>query len=180
MAGERAEFDAPDVGAIVGRMEAFAPALVALLAGLPDEDARWKPPSGAWSILEVVCHLADEEVEDFRARLRSTLEAPSRAWAGIDPEGAASERRYNERDLRVELSRFAREREESVRWLRSLHDARWENAHAHPKFGAISAAALLASWSAHDALHLRQIAKRLYELSGRDGNGASTGYAGAW
>jgi hypothetical protein len=37
----------------------------------------------------------------------------------------------------------------------------------------------MASWAAHDALHLRQIAKRLYELTARDAGRYSAGYAGA-
>jgi hypothetical protein len=38
----------------------------ALLAGVEPEAARLKPSAESWSILEVVCHLYDEECEDFR------------------------------------------------------------------------------------------------------------------
>ena len=41
----------------------------AVLAGVDAEQARWKPDADSWSILEVVCHLVDEEREDFRTRL---------------------------------------------------------------------------------------------------------------
>jgi hypothetical protein len=50
----------------------------------------------------------------------------------------------------------------------------------HPKVGATAAGDVMASWAAHDALHLRQIAKRLWELAGRDGAPFRTGYAGEW
>lgn len=161
-------------------------ALRALLAGLPADDARWKPSAEDWSILEVVCHLGDEEVDDFRMRLRLTVESPGAPWPPIDPQGAARARRYNERDLGESLERFARERVESLRWLRSLRwlnsqgSVDWSVAHAHPEMGAIRAGDLLVSWAAHDALHLRQIAKRLLQLAERDGGGFSSAYAGVW
>ena len=106
--------------AIISRMEGTPAAIRALCANLPEPDIRFKPPSGAWSIVEIVGHLVDEEREDFRARLRSTLETPERAWAPTDPEGWARERGYQSRDLANMLTEFARERAASLAWLGSL------------------------------------------------------------
>ena len=82
------------------------------------------------------------------------------------------------------LDEFARERAANIAWLRSVENAPapadWSVAHHHPKFGPIAAGDLLAAWAAHDALHLRQIAKRLFELSLRDGAPFTTRYAGDW
>jgi hypothetical protein len=167
--------------ALIKRLEGTGAWLPAILAGLGPDDTKWKPPTGAWSILEILNHLVDEEVDDFRARLRSTLEDPSRAWRPIDPEGWARERRYNERELGESVGRFVAARRESVAWLRSLlASTDWRVAHEHPKFGPIRAGDLLGAWAAHDALHLRQTAKRLFELAGRDAEGFSTRYAGEW
>ena len=99
-----------DASKLVNAMESFGLTLPAMLAGVNEEDARWKPPSGAWSILEIVRHLGDEEVDDFRARLKWTLENPAEPWPPNDPEGWAAERRYNEADLAEAIQRFARER----------------------------------------------------------------------
>ena len=169
-----------DLHSLIGRMEPFPQAVQALLTGLPDADARWKPPTGAWCILEIVNHLADEEVEDFRTRLRLTLEEGEREWPPIDPEGWARDRKYNERDLGESLARFAAARAESIAWLRSLESPDWSRFREHPRAGRLTAGDLMASWAAHDALHLRQIAKRLHELAARDGHGARTRYAGEW
>jgi hypothetical protein len=57
----------------------------ALLKDLPQEEARWKPAQEKWCALEVTGHLRDEEREDFRTRLRSTLETPELPWPKIDP-----------------------------------------------------------------------------------------------
>lgn len=166
-----------NANALIGRMEVFPAALDALLARLPADDWRWRPPEGGWSLVEVLRHLLDEEVEDFRTRVRSTLEDPSRPWPALDPEGIVTERRYQEADPAETLRRFREERAASVAWLRGLAAPRWENAYAHPR-GPLTAADLMASWAAHDARHLGQIAKRLHALAARDGAPGSVGYAG--
>lgn len=168
-----------DAAALIARLEVLPAVLPALVGGLSGADARWKPPSGAWSVLEVVNHLVDEEVEDFRRRLELTLRDPALPWPKNDPEGWATARRYNERELGESLRRFLMEREASLRWLRSLRDPDWTRAYQHP-IGPLAAGDLMTSWAAHDTLHIRQIAKRLYELAGRDGAPYSSAYAGQW
>jgi hypothetical protein len=150
------------------------------MRGIPPEQARWKPPSGARSILEVVRHLGDEEVEDFRARLFSTLRDPKTPWPLTDPEGWARERRYNEKDLGAATARLVDERRRTIEMLRALKDPDWSAAYIHPRHGPVYAGELLASWPAHDALHLRQIAKRMWEMADRDGAPYITKYAGEW
>lgn len=165
---------------LIDSLERFQATLEALLRGLDNESVRWKPASGNWSILEIVCHLADEEVEDFRARVKLTLEDPSQDWPPIDPEGVAVSRCYNDCEINDVLQRFLKERKTSVSWLRDLRDPDWQLAYQHPKYGPIQAGAVMAAWVAHDHLHTRQIAKRLFELSARDGAPYSVSYAGDW
>ena len=55
----------------------------------------------------------------------------------------------------------------------------WAVAKTHPK-GDLSAGDLLASWAAHDLLHLRQIAKRLHGMLDTLGDPFTVGYAGTW
>ncbi len=165
---------------LIARMEAFPGVLARLCEPLTPVEYRFKPPSGAWSILEIVCHLVDEEMRDFRARVDSTLHDPSKAWEPIDPEGWAVADHYNQRELEEQLARFAEERAESVSWLRRHINPDWTLAYEHPEIGTLRAGDLMASWGAHDTLHLRQIAKRLYELAARDTEGFSAEYAGGW
>lgn len=169
-----------DVPRLILRLEHFGEAFSAVAMIPSMDDARWKPSPKDWSILEVCCHLLDEEREDFRVRLRSTLRDPSLPWPELDLDGVAERRGYLSSDLRGTVSSFIAERRESVAWLRSLGDANWSKAYPHPKFGPIAAGSLLASWAAHDALHLRQISKRLHQLAARDGCGFSIAYAGEW
>lgn len=169
-----------DSDAIIGRLEAFGRGLPAVVGELSDSDVRWKPAPEHWSILEICCHLLDEEKEDFGLRLRSTLEDPSRAWPPLELEKVAERRSYNTRDLKATVAEFSRERGASVAWLRSLESPDWGRVYQGRKLGPISAGELLASWGAHDALHLRQVAKRLHGLAGRDGTGFRLEYAGEW
>lgn len=169
-----------DADRIVRRLEHLPAALPPIIGALGDAELRWRPPSGNWSVLEVLAHMADEEVDDFRARLRHVLEGRAGEWAPIDPVGWARDRRYNEADPASVMDRLLRERRASVAWLRAQARPDWSRAYQHPRFGPIAAGDLLASWAAHDALHLRQIAKRLWELAGRDAGAFAVRYAGDW
>jgi len=165
---------------MIGSLERFGRMLTEIVRDVSPDDARWRPPDGAWSILEIVGHLADEEALDFRPRIESTLMDPERAWPPIDPEGWAIERRYNEGNLGEAVARFIALREESVAWLRSLENPDWTRTHVHPSFGPFAAGDIFSAWVAHDYLHLRQLAKRMYEVAARDAGEFSTRYAGQW
>ncbi len=169
-----------DARTLIDRLERFADILPAVVGWLSDEDARWRPDEASWSILEIVTHMADEEVEDFRRRVELTLRDQEAAWPPIDPEDWAVERRYNEGRLVEAVERFAAARRESARWLRGLDDPDWTKAYRHPKIGVMQAGDVFTAWAAHDALHLRQIAKRLYQMSARDGGEYGPEYAGSW
>lgn len=167
-----------DVAALIARLERLPDAAEALVAGLPAADWRWRPADGGWSILEIVGHLVAEEVDDFRTRARLTLEDPGRDWPRLDPEGAVKAGRFQERDPAERLRELRRERGASLAWLRTVAGGPWENVHVHAKPPPLRAGDLLASWAAHDARHLEQIAKRLHGLAARDGAPYDVGYAG--
>lgn len=167
-----------DVPALLARLERFPAVLDALLGGTPAHDWRWRPPEGGWSLVEVVHHLVDEEVEDFRVRVRSMLEDPARPWPPLDPEALVTSRGYQDRDGAEGLRRFREERARSMAWLVTVIDGPWSNSRQHARVGPIHAGDLMASWAAHDARHLGQIAKRLHGLAARDGAPYSVQYAG--
>ena len=128
----------------------------ALSAGIEQDEARVKPDEKSWSMLEVICHLHDEEREDFRQRLDIILHRPEAAWPPIDPVGWVTARNYNERDLVEVLDQLSAEREKSLAWLRGLVEPDWEAGY-QASFGTIRAGDMLSSWVAHDNLHMRQL-----------------------
>jgi hypothetical protein len=170
-----------DARALRDRLAAFPAVLRAAACCAAPADTRWKPAPVHWSILEACCHLLDEEREDFRPRIESTLRDPSAPWPRLELDGIAERRCYNEQDLAATLDAFTAARTANLAWLdAALADADFGKSYAHPKFGALHAGMLLASWAAHDALHLRQIARRLHGLAARDAGPYGVAYAGEW
>jgi len=151
----------------------------ALLAGVTQAEARVQPGAEAWSILEVVCHLYDEEREDFREHLDFILHRQHEAWHDIDPEGWVTERNYNGQDLAGMQEKFFAERERSLTWLKELTNPDWEKTYT-TKYRTISAGEMLVCWAAHDNLHIRQLVElrrtRLEQLT----KPGDLGYAGDW
>ena len=137
----------------------------ALLSGISQIEASEKPNADTWSILEVLCHLYDEECEDFRVRLDLILHNPSRDWPPIDPQGWVKARQYNQRSFAEMQQRWLAERERSLAWLSGLADANWEAAVETP-WGDARAGDMLSAWAAHDNLHIRQLVElRRYRLT---------------
>ena len=144
------------------------------------EQARWKPSTEEWSILEVVNHLYDEEREDFRQRIDYLLHKPGEEPPPIDPQGWVTARAYNARELVPSLQNFLREREQSVAWLHNLRNPDWSTRYSHPDGFTITADGFLVNWAAHDLLHLRQLVELHYAWHQHQVDGQSLAYAGDW
>ncbi len=168
--------------ALIARLDAFPGALRAACSVVSDDDARWQPDENEWSIAQVALHMLLEEQQDFRPRVLSTLRDPTAPWAPIDPERAVAEKWGTVGvPLPVILDAFARERADSIAQLRTLEGAAdWSGAYIARNGPPLTAGQLLACWCAHDALHLRQISRRLHQLAARDAHGLDLGYAGEW
>lgn len=150
-----------------------------LLMEFSPEEARQRPAPEAWSALEVLGHLIDEEREDFRPRLEIVLFHPERAWTPMDPAHAPETRNYNARDLEEALREFMNERQRSVVWLNGLGEVNWDATY-QASFGPIRAGDLLAAWVAHDTLHLRQLVELRYARVRRLAEPYRVDYAGEW
>jgi hypothetical protein len=168
-----------DLNQIVDRMRTNAVAITALARSASDAQARWKPSADAWSLLEVVNHLYDEEREDFRTRIDYVLHRPGEQAPPVDPEGWVTARSYNLRDPRASLDAFLRERDSSLDWLRDLQDPDWDAEYRAP-WGVLRAGDLLVAWLAHDHLHLRQLNELHYAYLTQQAAPYSVEYAGDW
>ncbi len=128
-----------------------------MLEGLSRDEYLWKPAPEKWCLLEVVCHLFDEEREDFWARTKHVLETPDLPMKPIYPATWVASRKYSEQDYASVLEKFLAERAASVQWLRSLKAPAWGNSYQHPELGTLTARLFLVNWLDHDYLHIRQI-----------------------
>ncbi len=150
-----------------------------MLSGLASEEYLWKSAPEKWCLLEVVCHLLDEEREDFKYRLKHVLENPDSPMPPIDPQGWVGTRKYLEQDYEKTLYAFIQEREQSISWLQSLSSPDWNNTYHHPKLGPLSAELFLNNWLAHDYLHIRQALSIKYNYFNQHSD-TPLAYAGEW
>jgi hypothetical protein len=165
---------------LIDRLAAGAPAIAALATSIPVALSAQRTDPDRWSVLEVLCHLRDEEREDFRVRIDATLHRPGEVWPGIDPPAWVTERDYAGSDPGEVLRDFLTERDASLRWLRDLAEPDWDTSYGHPLLGRLTAGDLLASWAAHDLLHLRQLTGAVFALVSRVAEPHGTRYAGEW
>ena len=164
---------------LTNQMGKHAESIQSLTAGITAEQARWKPDTKAWSILEVINHLYDEERADFRVRVALTLQQAAEPWPPINPEGWVTERLYNQRDLAQSVEDFLAERQKSLDWLRGLKAPNWQASVTVP-FGKFFAGDILAAWVAHDLLHLRQLVELHWAYTLQAAQPYHVNYAGEW
>jgi hypothetical protein len=168
-----------DASTLIRQLEIDAERFRALVTGVSDEQARWKPEAQAWSILEIICHLHDEEKLDFRVRIDTILRHPGEEPPSIDPEGWVQSHRYAERNLQEELQGFIAERQKSIAWLKGLEAPDWWASYEAP-WGSIRAGDIFAGWLAHDLLHMRQLLECHWAYTNQLCAPFSTDYGGEW
>jgi hypothetical protein len=153
------------------------PALDTLLDGLDESAWRARPLPDEWAPVEIVCHLRDEEREDFGARLRVVLAGGSR-FVPIDPAGWAVDRRYREQDPLSALRDLEAARADSLAFLGTVAPGGLMAAVEHPALGRLSGLDLLVAWVTHDRLHLHQLTGTLARLWATRFAPLNAGYAG--
>jgi hypothetical protein len=153
--------------------------LDSLLVGISLAEAQVKPDPESRSFLEVVCHLYDEEREDFRQRLELMLHRPTESWPPIHPDEWVTVRHYNEQDFPTMLEKFKAERKKSLQWLKSLDSPDWD-AKCKTPFGMMKPGDMLSAWVAHDNLHTRQLVELRRDRILRISEPYHVHYGGDW
>jgi hypothetical protein len=164
----------------LAQLTSNAAAIEQLVAGLDSESAHWKPSAQDWSVVEVMCHLADEEREDFRSRLQFIMSGASGDPPSNDSDKKVKESRYNERDLASSLADYLNERQQSLVWLRGLTNIPFDKKTTWSWGRTINAGDMLVSWVAHDVLHIRQLTELKWGYQMQQFSPYDPGYAGDW
>lgn len=143
------------------------------------EQAVWKPSEDKWCLLEIVCHLVDEEVLDFRTRVKTALYPNLYPFVPIDPVSWVTSKAYIKQDYSSKAKDWVEQRNKSIEWLKSLDQPNWDSFLIHSELGEMTAGKFLENWVAHDYIHMRQLVrtKRTYlsHLANED-----LSYAGPW
>lgn len=134
-----------------------APSRIArALEGVTESDARRPEASGAWSVLQVVRHLADSEiVYGYRLRLITGADRPE--IVGYDQGHWADALEYHRGTVEDALEEYASARRGTVRFLRALPDDAWDRVGLHSERGEESIRRIVALLAAHDIGHEQQI-----------------------
>jgi hypothetical protein len=137
---------------------AATPAILrGLMAGLSEEDARWKPADDRFSVAEVLAHLSHSEWHCYRARVERFL-AEEMPELELDDAHMHLEL-YKKADPEDEFAHFEDQREINVALLRGLPAAAGQRTAKHPAVGEITLAQMLHEWALHDLGHVRQVAE---------------------
>lgn len=165
----------------IHELETNAHVIEKMVLGFASQQVRWKPSELEWSVLEVVCHLRDEEREDFPYRIRHLLSGSTEKWPPILPAKWVVERGYNDDDLGQSLSDYLKARAQNLDWLKLLRDPNWEARYTYEPLEGLSAGDLMAAWTVHDLLHVRQLNELKYHFGERHQfGGRMIAYAGEW
>ena len=148
-------------------------ALRQLTEHLSPDALAFREAPGTWSVLEVLCHLADGEVHDWMPRVRVILSSGAdKRFTPFDRERGFV--RYAGWPAAAVLDEFAARRTENLAAFEDLHLTPAELAleGVHPAFGAVTLEQLLATWITHDFAHVSQISRVLVRYFGN--------YVGPW
>jgi hypothetical protein len=143
-------------------------ALTALTAGLWDHALQFREEKSAWTIPEVIAHMADGELVDWMPRVEIVLsDRADRRFVPFKREGGFA--RYKDWTLAGVIEDFDRLRRRNVDKLLALklRPESLERTGEHPELGTVTLEQLLACWVTHDCAHLAQISRILTRYFGR-------------
>ena len=135
------------------------------LYGLDEEELRWRPGEGEWSLKEIAAHLRDAE-ELALAQLNAFVSlspSPLPAW---NVDLLPQERDYQGEEIAGLLASFRGMRRETTYLLWGLTEADWQRAAEHPYRGPVTLEEVARELAQHDLEHLwqvRQLKERLRE-----------------
>jgi len=134
--------------------------------GLSEEELRFRPAEGEWSLKEVIGHLRDfAEIDQERLRRMITQERP--ILPGYDQETLVRERNHQEADLQAVLAELASFRRQTVHLLTELVDASWTRTAHHLERGIFSIRQFVDQLVRHEAGHLEHIRALKQEATAR-------------
>jgi DinB family protein len=138
-------------------MQADAPRIVAeLIAAIPEARLRERPSPGKWSVVEIIAHLAEDELSSSW-RYRQMIENSGCALAGFDQDEWARLGNYRSWKPAEALEMFRLLREANLRLLHGLSADEWERYGVHAERGRITVRDLARHMAGHDMNHVGQI-----------------------
>jgi DinB superfamily len=129
-----------------------------------------RPIPGKWSVLEVVCHLADTDA-NIAHRIKRLLSEDRPAFDRVQPDLMQAALAYHERDVEEELTLFDVGRRQIARILTASPAGAWERTGVVGDRGDRSVAQMVDGAVQHLAHHLAFVAEKRRALGLGDGGG---------
>jgi len=129
------------------------------VAGIPDEERRFTPGPGHWSIHENVVHVADCDLV-AAARMRYVIAQPGAALVSFDQEKWAQALDYRVQPFGEALALLRAVRASTAAMLRRAPAEAWEQIGVNTEAGPQTLEWLVEHFTGHIPYHLRTIAKR--------------------
>jgi GNAT superfamily N-acetyltransferase len=133
------------------------------VAGLTADQLRWRPESGRWSTLEVVCHICDTE-QMFADWMKRTLAMDRPLPVGADGNLFPNAVGYHDRDLDEELALVSMTRGQMARILRLAPDDAWDRHVVHTELGPVTLKQLLEHAVRHLEEHVASIDNKRHNI----------------
>ena len=150
---------------LIATYEDGAVALEAAVEGIPAERLKSRVPPGKWSVLEVVCHIADFEVVNAE-RIRRVLAEQEPTLFNGEPDDFERALAYDSRELAQELSLISAIRGQTARILRSIPTDAWLRKGIHSTDGPITLRQLIERVTRHVPHHIAFIKEKRAALAG--------------
>jgi hypothetical protein len=133
-----------------------AEVLAVVTTGVAGTELDFKPSEKAWSIRQVVCHLADSEAVAVM-RLRQVAAEENPTLQAFNGELWADKLDYAKRKLSVAMETFRRLRTENHEMLKDLPEDAFERAGNHTESGRVTLLDLVQGNAGHVEEHVQQI-----------------------
>jgi uncharacterized damage-inducible protein DinB len=141
--------------ALVERYKAGAKAVASAVSDLDDAALDRRPSSDAWTVREIVHHLADMEMT-AGIRLRRLLTEDNPAILNVDEEQYARVLHYD-RPIQASLDAIDAIRRTSAELLDRMTEADWMRSGTHSEMGAYAVTDWLRIYTDHPYAHVAQI-----------------------
>jgi len=135
------------------------------VSGLDRAHLCARPVAGMWSILEVVCHLADSEAL-FAERMKRVIAEDRPTLLFADPSRYVAALAYHERDADEEVALIGLMRRQMARILRSQPEEAWRRVGVHSTEGDRTLEQLLRKAVDHLEHHLSFLRAKRLALTG--------------
>jgi hypothetical protein len=131
----------------------------ALLSGVSEQQASWKPATDRFSIAELLEHLSHIEAHYFRDRFDQILAADNPEFEPYETNAIFAAGTYSGREPEESMAHWEEQREANLEMLCELDPIMLTRRGRHTVLGSFTLEHILNEWALHDLGHIRQLAE---------------------